>query len=392
MALDWKAYPVLYVDDERGNRVVLEKNLRQTFTVIAVDSGEAALNLLQHQRIAVLLTDQRMPRMTGVDLAEHIQQIDPDVVRIILTAYGDMQETIDAINRGKVYRFLQKPWPDGQLQAALFEGIQIYYNRQLERKLHIQMTEMDRNSVLAFVTTGLIHDLRRPSQTLLHNIDHLDELYLFLRQMSLQSWPSAHVTPHLSHLLTQIQEVQTDIRLDSEKLQRILEAFVKSITPQGINLAVTFDATNSFREALLLTESTILRTARFKPVCPDHPVYLYGSPQQFLQVLNNLLVNAIQALPPDSWKDNLISFVLCEKDDQVEVTVSDNGAGIPDDILPKIFDFFFTTKGDKGCGLGLAICKKVIEAMNGNIQVHSKPKQGTTFCITLPKANTQNVA
>lgn len=377
--IDPTAYPILYVDDEKGNRVVLEHNFRNQFSLITAESGEKALDILQHQHIAVLLTDQRMPRMTGVDLAERVEQINPDIVRIILTAYGDINEAIDAINRGKVHRFLQKPWSPEWLRAVLLESIQTYHDRQLSRQLQLQIAQLDRNSTLAFVTMGLVHDLRRPSQTLHHNLAHLDDLHQQLHAILPPEHPYQNV-------LLQLQEIQQDIRIDANNIQRLLQTFIKTIGPLEHNPTTVFDAVEVMQDALLLIKTTIIRQAKLTVSAPDHPVYLHGSPQQFLQLINNLLTNATQALYKEGWNDNIIHLSLQETPtQQIELLVSDTGIGIEPETLPHIFEFFFTTKGEAGCGLGLAICKKVIDDMQGTIEVNSQPNQGTTFRILFPK-------
>ena len=100
--LDYRQYPVLYVDDERANLLVFRHNFSDQFTVLTADNGKEALEILRRENVAVLLTDQRMPSMTGVELAEKVQAAHPEVVRMIVTAYADVHAAIEAINRGQV--------------------------------------------------------------------------------------------------------------------------------------------------------------------------------------------------------------------------------------------------------------------------------------------------
>jgi signal transduction histidine kinase len=188
--------------------------------------------------------------------------------------------------------------------------------------------------------------------------------------------------------MAQLQEVQHDIRHDANKIQRLLETFIKTIAPLGENPMVVFDAVEMIQDALLLIQTTIIHQAKFHTSIPDQPVYLHGSPQQFLQLLHNLLVNATQALYKEAWSENHINLTFQEtSEQQVELMISDTGIGIAPDVLPHIFDFFFTTKGEIGCGLGLAICKKVVEDMKGTIHVTSQINEGTTFRILFPKSH-----
>ena len=101
------------------------------------------------------------------------------------------------------------------------------------------------------------------------------------------------------------------------------------------------------------------------------------------RVLLNLVSNAYEALPPGNGVLTLATRLLPDKD-RFQFIVKDNGCGIPPENLKKIFEVFFTTKGHKGTGLGLAVCKKIIQEHHGTIDVESAPGRGTTFCLTLP--------
>jgi CheY-like chemotaxis protein len=99
--IDYLKYPVLFVDDDESNRVIFQANFGDDFNIILAKDGHEALKLLYDISPAVLVTDQRMPGMTGVELAEIVRRDKPEVVRMIITAYADIQAAIDAINRAK---------------------------------------------------------------------------------------------------------------------------------------------------------------------------------------------------------------------------------------------------------------------------------------------------
>src|SRR5689334_24482036 len=105
MPVEHKLYPVLFVDDEPQNLVVFRYAMEDHFTVLTAQSGAEALQLLQRHQIAVLLADQRMPAMSGVELCARARELQPDAVRIIITAYADIHAAIDAINQGQVSRY-----------------------------------------------------------------------------------------------------------------------------------------------------------------------------------------------------------------------------------------------------------------------------------------------
>jgi len=115
----------------------------------------------------------------------------------------------------------------------------------------------------------------------------------------------------------------------------------------------------------------------------EHDVFVYADPEQLVQVFNNLIKNAIQAIPDD--RNGEIKMTLTELDKEVIITVSDNGSGIDPSIHEKLFVPNFTTK-TTGMGLGLAIAKNIIEISGGTITFSTTINEGTTFMVTLPKA------
>ena len=115
MPVDYTAYPVLFVDDEQQNLVAFSYAFEERFTVFTASSGLEAIRILREHDIAVLLADQRMPGMTGVEVCTKAQEIRPNTVRILVTAYADLHVAIDAINQSQVLRYLTKPWNNEEL-------------------------------------------------------------------------------------------------------------------------------------------------------------------------------------------------------------------------------------------------------------------------------------
>ena len=130
---------VLFVDDEESNLLVYEAVCGDDFDVLTASSGTIALELMRIHEVAVVVSDQRMPQMSGVDLLERVRAEFPETVRVLITAYSDAHAAIDAINRGRVRRYLKKPWEPGELKAELSDGIERYLTQrrleELERKL-----------------------------------------------------------------------------------------------------------------------------------------------------------------------------------------------------------------------------------------------------------------
>jgi DNA-binding NtrC family response regulator len=125
--------PILVVDDELDILQSLKGLLRRDFEVHAANSGAEAIGILQEYPIHVVMTDQRMPQMTGVEFLRRIKTDHPEAIRVIFTGYADIQAVIDAVNQGNVFRYVAKPWDPEELIAALHEAGEVY-DRLAERE------------------------------------------------------------------------------------------------------------------------------------------------------------------------------------------------------------------------------------------------------------------
>jgi putative nucleotidyltransferase with HDIG domain len=119
-------HKILLVDDEPANLRLLERLFRRDYEVLTATSGEEALRLLSQHDVALVLTDQRMPGMTGVELLKRTAHMRPHMVRIILTGYTDMGALVDAINCGQIYRYLTKPWDNDDLRMTVAQALKHY--------------------------------------------------------------------------------------------------------------------------------------------------------------------------------------------------------------------------------------------------------------------------
>ncbi|GGC40541.1 hypothetical protein GCM10011386_35750 [Parapedobacter defluvii] len=121
-----KKISVLYVDDEENNLISFKATFRLKYTVYTALNGAQALQLIKEKPIDIVITDQRMPQMTGVELLEEIIKINPDPMRILLTGYADMSAVIDAVNKGKIFHYLSKPWSEEELSNTIQRAYEIY--------------------------------------------------------------------------------------------------------------------------------------------------------------------------------------------------------------------------------------------------------------------------
>jgi response regulator RpfG family c-di-GMP phosphodiesterase len=130
---------VLYVDDEVHNLNSFKAGFRRLFNVFTAESALEGRKILETENIQVIITDQRMPVMTGIEFLESIIPDFPDPIRILLTGYADINAVIDAINKGQVYKYIQKPWMDEDLRINIEKAYEIYALRKENRELTEQL-------------------------------------------------------------------------------------------------------------------------------------------------------------------------------------------------------------------------------------------------------------
>jgi response regulator RpfG family c-di-GMP phosphodiesterase len=121
-----KKIDLLYVDDEENNLISFKATFRLKYNVLIASSADAAMKILETKTVQVIITDQRMPNITGIEFLEKIIEKYPEPIRILLTGYADMNAVIDAVNKGKIYHYLSKPWSEQELDETIIKAHEVY--------------------------------------------------------------------------------------------------------------------------------------------------------------------------------------------------------------------------------------------------------------------------
>lgn len=147
--IDRREFPILYVDDEKENLRAFELTFRREYEVHTAESGREALEIINSHPIAVVLSDHRMPEMTGTELLNRVRTLDPRTIRLLVTAYGDAETLADAVNNGSIYRYIPKPWNLDEMRQVLSQAVDLY------------ALESERESLLSELTTlrSVSHEL-----------------------------------------------------------------------------------------------------------------------------------------------------------------------------------------------------------------------------------------
>ncbi|HEY1025066.1 MAG TPA: response regulator [Sphingobacteriaceae bacterium] len=125
-----KKISILYVDDEENNLISFKATFRMKYTVHTALSGDEAMMIMEGKHVDVIITDQRMPNMTGVEFLEKVLEKYPDPMRILLTGYADMNAVVEAVNKGKIFHYLAKPWNEEELDMTITRAYQVYRENQ----------------------------------------------------------------------------------------------------------------------------------------------------------------------------------------------------------------------------------------------------------------------
>ena len=141
MEFDAKKFPVLVVDDEQDNLDAFRFNFKKSFTMEQASSGQDALELLKEKDFAVIVTDQRMPKMSGLELLMEAQKTRPDAVGIIVTAYTEVDVLIDSINLGKIYRYIPKPWDAKEVHGVISQALERFHFKRENQNLLERLKE-----------------------------------------------------------------------------------------------------------------------------------------------------------------------------------------------------------------------------------------------------------
>ncbi|MBN9684019.1 MULTISPECIES: sensor histidine kinase [unclassified Corallococcus] len=374
---------VLYVDDDALNLRVFDANFGQRFRIFRCSSPNEALALLEQRRseIGVVLSDQRMPGMTGVELLERARTIAPDARRMLVTAYADMQAVIDAVNRGQVTRYFVKPWDRAELLAALEDALKIARLELRIREVEGRMMKSERLATLGQVTAGIAHELMGPVGYLTQNVSSLQrDMERVVQYVSrhLATDPDAEVSSTIEDLPSLIK----DLSEGATHLRGV--ALGLRAQARGEDMEATADVAEVVSFAVKLARAEVRDRARL--TSNGEPIRIVFGPVKLCQVLLNLIVNAAQAME-GTGRPGRIDVRWEARDEDVVLTVADNGCGIPVALQEKVFQPLFTTKPvGIGTGLGLSICRELVMQFGGQLRLSSTPGEGTEIELTFKRA------
>jgi signal transduction histidine kinase len=368
---------VLVVDDEPGicsgiSRILSKFNVGFPFMddnieyeVIEAFSGEQAIEIIEKKVPDIVLLDNKLPGIHGIDVLEHINRKEFDTVVLMITSYASLELAVKATNKG-AHDFIPKPFTPQELKSAIESVTKHIYLRKMTRQLNKAGKEIR----FQFLSV-LSHELKAPLNAI--------EGYLRIMQERQAGNDLDSYEKMIERSLLRIKGMRNLI-MDLLDLTRI-ESGKKKREVRRMNLVDTARLSiDTMGPISIQKDVRIILKA-------DGPVMIDADPEEMEIVLNNLISNAIKY----NIEGGKVTCLISDLEDSVFLCVEDTGFGISKEELPKLFEEFVRLKNEKtknisGSGLGLSIVKKISDLYNAKIDVSSKPGQGTAFKIHFPKS------
>ncbi len=389
---DYKKYAILYVDDEEKSLKYFSRGFRDKFRIFTAASAQEGYRVFEENKddIGLLLTDQRMPGEKGVQLLEKVRQLRPRTIRILVTAYSDIDAAIDAVNSGAIYKYIRKPWDMAELEVTLKRGLEFFMVQQerdqlMREKLSVlhDMMITDRVISLGVLASGLGHYVRNSLVAVRTFLDlapeKLQEENLNMERMRNPNfW-----TDFYDHVQQQIQRI-------GDLLGSLVEVSEHTTSPFRDEVHLD-DVINRARETV--AERLTAKEIKLKSeIAPDLPAMVVDG-TKFTRLFELLLYDEAINLPAGSQitleARQLARKELVGKGDEeqppIQIEIRDDGPGLPKDALRSVFDPFFLRSDDQQeFGINLMICYFIVYHHGGQIEAEEPEGPGTLFRITLP--------
>jgi two-component system probable response regulator PhcQ len=383
---DYRKFAILCVDDEEKSLKSFTRAFGEQFWILTAASAEEGFRLLEQHKdeIGVLMTDQRMPGEKGVRLLEKARQLRPRILRILSTAFADLEAVIGAVNTGAIYKYVTKPWDPPQLEMTLKQALDFFIVQRERDQLMREKTEVlqrimiaDRIVSLGLLAAGMSHHIRNSLVAVKTFLDlapaKLQEEKVDLTALrNPDFWKEYH--QNVQAQVEKINGLLKDLWLASEKPP---VQFGDQIQLDQLVSGVVERAQPAFTAKGIQIENHV--PADLPPLMVDKPKFV----RLFELLLNDELVSlpagtrvAISAKPaPESTPQR----------PEVLIEIEDNGPGLPQEALRLVFDpFVVRSDSPQEYGISLMACYFIVHHHGGRIEAKAAQPNGTIFSLKLP--------
>lgn len=385
---------ILCVDDESIILNALKDQLQRKFgaeyDIETSDGGADAIEFIEELiedkiDIPLVIADYIMPGMKGDELLKQIHELSPNTLNILLTGQANIEGVTNAVNYASLYRYMSKPWGEDDLELTVKEAVKSFYQKREIHKKNIELQELNEsletkvqkrtkelcelNATKDKFFSIIAHDLKNPFNALLgFSTLLLDDYDKFSDEEKIDL----------------IRTMDTASKNAYKLLQNLLE-WSRSQTGsiQWEPDAVSLHEVVSITIDLLSDAANVKEVSINSIIMPNIKIWADGN--MAMTVIRNLISNALKYTP----KGGDIKVYTKKADKKIEITIEDNGVGISEEDLPKLFriDVNHSTSGtnnEQGTGLGLILCKEFVEKNGGEIWVESIEGKGSKFKFTFP--------
>jgi two-component system probable response regulator PhcQ len=380
---DYKKFAVLYVDDEEKSLTSFTRAFGEQFRILTATTAQEGLKILEEHadEIGLLMTDQRMPGEKGVWLLERARQFRPRVIRVLVTAYADMDAAIAAVNSGAIYKYVSKPWDPPQLEQTLKRGLEFFIvqserDQLLREKMSVlhNMLIADRIVSLGLLAAGLSHHIRNSLVAVKTFLD-LAPVKMSEEKTDLQGlrnpdfWKDYH------------RNVQSQI----EKINALLKDLWTASSNPSAPFTDQVSLNHVVGEAIgSLKEAFAARRIEVDSRIPETLPLLRVDKPKFSRLFELLLREELAMLPAGS-RVTLTAELRDSPAPEIVVQISDNGPGLPEEALRAVFDPFVAQSGAPSeYGINLMACFFIVHHHGGKIEARTQSGRGTNFTLRLP--------
>ena len=362
--MDWLR--ILYIDDEEHNLQAFKASFRRQYEIFtAVSAKDAQIFLEQRPGIHIIISDQRMPDITGVEFFKIIKYSYPDAIRILLTGYTDIDTLAEAVNDGHIYRYITKPWNELEMNNSITNAYDAYKNR-IALKEKVEELQKTNDQLNRFIYS-ISHELRAPLASALGAIQ--------LARME-----------NVIETNTRAAEYWQMVEDCCDKLDYNITStlqYYKNNRSIATNEKIDFNKTISSLIDIHKRANNIIDNIDFNITIRQNNDF-YGDLFRIEVILGNLISNAIKYQKPEANNKKVDIDINVTETGDLQASIADNGIGISEADCEKIFTQFFRGNYGNGVGLGLFIVKEALDKINATISVRSDFNNGSIFTLWIP--------
>ena len=374
-AYDFKKFAILYVDDEEMSLKYFTRAFGEQFRILTATNARDGLKLIQEHgaEIGILMTDQRMPGEKGVWLLEQTRKLHPQILRVLITAFTDMDAAIAAINNGSIYKYVSKPWDRTHLELELKQAMDFFLVQQEREELLKERSAVLRERMIAnrigslgLVAAGLSQHIRNSMVAVKTFLDLVEE------QGPSNSLHDPDMVRNVRADIGNVVSLLTDLRLVSANHEDASFPDEVGLQPALVEILAALQPALAARR--IVVENLV----------PENLPALHVDRPKFKRLCELLFKDELAMLPAGSRITLAAAESAINGKPALALTLTDNGPALPQDTVNLVLDPFATRGKPSEYGINLMICLFIVHHHGGTIEVSAAPGGGNVFTLRLP--------